>query len=95
MILTDLQKKLIKLDNQKELVKKYHEDMAAVCEELHSLHGEGFLFQDPESGSVFKLTKPTGQYVFNRLYSYGRTKRDGEAKGSLSKKEAEEAGFEV
>ena len=95
MALTDLQRRLVELDKQKEAVKKFHEDMSETLEALAETEGVGHMFQDPESGSVFKITEPTGQYVFNKPVGYGRTRREGEEKGSLSMKEAKEAGYDL
>ena len=51
-------------------------------------------FQDDEQ-VVYKITCPTGRWVKFDTVSYLRTKRNGEDKGTLSAKEAKEAGFEV
>lgn len=53
------------------------------------------LFQDPNTGLVFKIQRPSGTFITFKEREYVRTKKATEAKGSLSKKEAEEAGFKV
>jgi hypothetical protein len=50
------------------------------------------MFQD-EQGVVYKLVEPTGTFIEFKKLDYQRTRRPGETKGSLSIKEAEEAGF--
>lgn len=52
--------------------------------------------QDPETRAVYKTVKPNGTFVYYRDIDYKRTALDGERGGTvLSKKEAQEAGFDV
>jgi hypothetical protein len=52
--------------------------------------------QDPETGAVYKTVKPNGTFIYYRDIDYKRTALDGERGGTvLSKKEAQEAGFDV
>jgi len=44
-------------------------------------------------GTVYKIIRPQGTYVEFREIGYERTAKAGESRGSLSKKEAQEAGF--
>lgn len=53
----------------------------------------GEYVQDPETGLVYKIVKPTGRFVYYNDREYIRTAKADERAGSLSKKEAEEAGF--
>lgn len=57
--------------------------------------GLGTYVQDLESGLVYKVTKPTGTFMYYRDIDYVRTAKATERAGTLSKKEAEEAGFTV
>jgi hypothetical protein len=57
--------------------------------------GEGTFFQDPNDMVVYKITKPKGTYVEFKEITYNRTKKLDEKKGSLSKKEAQEMGFDL
>lgn len=82
-----------------ELAKKYEalqDQMELVREELFSSMrelGVGTYVQDPETMAVHKITKPTGTFTYFRDVDYVRTALEGEARGSLSKKEAQEKGF--
>lgn len=53
----------------------------------------GEYVQDPETGIVYKIVKPTGRFVYYNDREYVRTSKPDERSGTLSKKEAEEAGF--
>lgn len=55
--------------------------------------GVGKLLQDPETGTVYKVVKPQGTFIYYRDIDYVRTAQEGERAGTLSKKEAEAAGF--
>jgi len=94
-LLTEAQKKLIELDNQKEAIKQYHqalkETIATVSEEI----GVGGMFQDPMTSIVYEVKETEGKFVYFDKLALNRTKKDGEVKGSLSKKRAEENGFDV
>ena len=53
----------------------------------------GEYVQDPETCLVYKIVKPTGRFVYYNDRDYVRTAKATERAGTLSKKEAEEAGF--
>lgn len=53
----------------------------------------GEYVQDPETTIVYKIVKPTGRFVYYNDREYIRTAKPDERSGTLSKKEAEEAGF--
>lgn len=75
----------------KESMKEVKAEMVAAMQEI----GVGNHFQDPEDGTVFQIVEPIGTFVsFDRI-GYERTKREGEVKGSMSKKKAEELGYSV
>lgn len=83
-----------------ELSKQYETKKAEldkIREELNlamQAIGIGTYLQD-EDGTVFKIDQPTGTYVEFRKINYVRTARDGEKRGTLSKSEAQEAGFNI
>lgn len=52
-------------------------------------------FQNPANGLVYKIQKSKGSYVYYKFLEYVRTKKATEAKGTLSKSEAEAAGFKI
>lgn len=52
--------------------------------------------QDPVVKTVYKIIKPTGTFISFRDIDYKRTALEGEKGGTvLSKKEAQEAGFDL
>lgn len=70
--------------------------MKAMKQELNGLMTEIGIsthFQDSEDGTVFQIVKPTGTYIAFDDLAYERTKREGEVKGSMSKKKADELGY--
>lgn len=92
--MTENQKKLVELDKKKAEVKKFYEELKQTIEEVKKEVGIGGFFQDSE-GIVYQVVEPDGKYVTFERTSYIRTKRDGELRGELSVKKAEEAGFKV
>jgi hypothetical protein len=46
-------------------------------------------------GIVYGIIEPEGRFIYYEKYSYVRTKRPGESRGTLSIKEAKERGFPV
>lgn len=93
--MTEAQSKFIELSKQYEAAK---EDLKAKKLELTALMaeiGEGSHFQDPADGTVFQVVRPLGTFISFDELAYERTKRAGEAKGSLSMKKAEELGYLV
>jgi hypothetical protein len=87
----ELKNKLIELDKKKAEVKKYYEELAEVLAAI----GIGKHFQDPASGTVFEIIEPDGKFVKFDKFSYVRTKKEGEVRGELSVKRAEELGYKV
>ena len=92
--MTPVQSKFVELERQKETVKKFFEELQLATEALVAEMGVDKYFQD-DQGIVYKTTVPEGKFVHFDKYGYDRTKRAGEARGSLSVKEAEGAGFVV
>jgi len=75
-----------------QLKEKMDEVRASMNAEMAAL-GIGTYHQDPETGTVYKIVKPRGTYVEYREIGYERTAQEGEDRGTLSKKEAQGAGF--
>jgi len=94
MALTDKQRRFVELERKKDEIHKYYENLEVALSELIAEQGVGSLFQD-EQNIVYKLVEAEGRYVKFDKYSYTRTKRPGEDRGSLSMKEAREKGFNV
>lgn len=74
----------------REWLDTYREAKRAVFAEL----GCDQYFQDDE-GIVYKTEEIEGKFVYFDPVEIKRTKREGETRGSLSVKEATEAGFTV
>lgn len=91
---TENQKKLVNLEKQKEAIKKFYESLAEATEAVKAEVGLNGYFQD-EEGTVYKIIVPDGKYVTFDKISVARTRRLDEKQGSLSIKEATEAGFNV
>jgi hypothetical protein len=90
--MTPSQARLVELDKRKDEYKKFIEDLQAVTAQVAAEIGVNGYFQDPE-GTVYKVVEPDGKFVYFEKLSYNRTRRQGEKQGSLSMKEAKEAGF--
>lgn len=82
--------KLIYLDSIKPEITAYYEDLKQTLAEVAKFVPMNGYFKGPD-GTVFKLVKPLGQFVHFKDLDYERTKREGEARGSLSMKEAKDA----
>lgn len=92
--MSDKQKRFVELERKKDEIKKYYEDFEVALTDLIKEQGVNSLFQD-DRGTVYKLIECEGKFVKFDKYSYNRTKRLGEERGSLSVKEARERGFAV
>jgi len=94
-MLTDAQQKFLEISARYEELraemKLLKPELKGVLEEI----GVGTYFQDPSTRLVYKITEPTGTFIEFSKISYDRTKKEDEKRGSLSKKEATEAGFEL
>lgn len=76
-----------------EATKKDLEAFRTLLETTMTALGFGSYVQDPSDGTVYKIVKPNGTFVYFRDVEYVRTAQEGERAGTLSKKEAEGAGF--
>lgn len=92
--MTPAQVKFVELEKKKEEVKKYFEQLDEATLELAKELGVNNFFQDAD-GIVYQVVIPTYKSVKMDHVGYVRTKRQGEARGSLSVKKAEEAGFTI
>lgn len=91
--MTDAQKKFLELAKRVEILKEEMKALLPTMNELMTEMKVGELFQDTDTGLVYKIQVAKGTYVYFNPLEYVRTKKEGEDKGTLSKKEAEEAGF--
>ena len=94
MYMTELQNKFVELEKQRTIHKQFFEDLTKATQAVADELGVNGMFQ-AEDGVVYKIVTPAGRWIQFETISYVRTKREGEQKGSLSIKEAKEAGFEV
>lgn len=93
--MNELQSKFIELATKYELLK---DEMKLVKEQLDKTMadmGVNTYLQDPITGLVYKIYKPEGRFVYYSELDYVRTAKPDEARGSLSKKEAEMVGFKL
>lgn len=87
--------------NLAKTYEKLSEELDTVREELTVAMvalGVDKYAQDDETGAVYKTVKPNGTFVAFRDIGYKRTNLEGEKGGGgtvLSKKEAQEAGFNL
>lgn len=86
--------KFVELEKRKNEVKKYFDELQSALEAVSAEVGVNGMFQD-DAGTVYKIVIPDGKFVTFDKLGYERTKREGEARGTLSVKAAEEAGFKV
>lgn len=94
--MTDTQKRFFDLANEYEELKEElntkRENLDAVMNEL----GFDTYHQDPNTMLVYRIVKPNGTFIYFREIDYKRTAKEGERGGVvLSKKEAQEAGFNL
>lgn len=81
---------------QVKLYEKLKQELDGIRDQLEkdmTEAGMGSYIQDPDTGTVYKIVKPSGTFMYYRDIEYVRTAQEGERAGSLSKKEAEGAGF--
>lgn len=93
--MTDAQMKFLEVSKRYEALKKEMKELKPVMQDLLTEIGIGSHFQDPATKAVYQVVEPNGTFItFDRI-SYDRTRLEGEAKGSLSMKKAEELGYEL
>mgnify|MGYP001557962652 CR=1 FL=1 len=91
--MTDAQQKFLEISKKYEALKEEMKGLKPLLQELMTEIKVGTFFQDPETMLVYKIVIPTGTFISFDPISYDRTKKEIETKGSLSKKDAEAAGF--
>lgn len=91
----NLQKRLFELASDIESLKKQQTKNYEELNQVLSLLGVGTYHQDPLTKAVYKVVVPTGTFIEYKTIGYERTAVSGEKRGTLSKKEAKEMGFNV
>lgn len=90
--MTEAQLKFVELDKKKAewklFLEEYKEAMNALTEDMDI----GDSFQD-EDGTVYQIDECGGKFVYFDKLEVKRTRREGETKGSLSMKKAQELGY--
>jgi len=79
-------------------VEKLKEELEVAYEKLNSSMvelGLNTYVQDSETRLVYKVVKPGGRFMKFSDIDYVRTAKEGERAGTLSKKEAQEKGFNL
>jgi hypothetical protein len=92
--LSDAQRRLVELDLAKAQVDAYYEQLEQSIKDVQAEIGTDGYFQ-ADDGTVFKIVKPAGTFISYKDLNYVRTKRPEEKRGSLSAKEAQDAGYTV
>ena len=93
--MSDLNTRFFELANKIEELK---EQRKALQDELNKTMADlkiGTMLQNPADGTVYLIEQPTGTFIEFKTIDYSRTKKNGESRGSLAAKTAEEAGFTV
>ena len=92
--MTPAQRAFVELEKRRDGYRRYLEELSAALRAVAGEVGLDGYFQDDE-GIVYKIVIPSGKWMPFQPISYLRTKRSGESKGTLSAKEATEAGFKA
>lgn len=88
--MTTLQQKLFALTKESESLRAQLKANRAQLEEVLKELGTDTYHKNDETGTVYKIVEPSGTFIEFRKIDYVRTALVGEARGTLSKKEAEE-----
>ncbi len=91
--MTDAQKKFLEISKRYEVLKEEMKALKPTLTDLMTEIGVDSMFQDPETMLVYQIQVPEGTFISFDKITYSRTKKTGETKGSLSKSDAEAAGF--
>ncbi len=89
----DIQR-FIELDKKKAKYKVFFEQYKTAIDDVIANHGIGKSFQDDE-GTVYLTETQVGKFIYFEPFVVIRTRRTGEAKGSLSMKAARELEYIV
>jgi hypothetical protein len=88
--LTAAQRRLVELDLHKPTITAYYDELEKVTAAVAAEVGINGYFAASD-GTVYKIVQPSGAYITYKLLNFERTKRPGEARGTLSMKEAADA----
>lgn len=91
-MLSELQKKFVELDIKKQEYKAFLEEYRTTINALKEEIGIGGHFQD-QFGTVYQLEECHGKFTYFDKYEVKRTRREGEARGTLSLTKAKDLGY--
>lgn len=92
-MLSEQQQNFLNLAKEMEAKQKEVNDLREKLEASMQELGLGNTFQDPATGVVYRVAVPKGTFMYYRHIDYVRTAIGDERAGTLSKKDAEAAGF--
>ena len=92
--MTPAQAKYVELEKKKALYKQFLEELGEATKQVAAEIGVGSFFQDGE-GTVYRVSIPQGKFVYFEQFTIDRTRREGEKTGTLSLKDAKEAGYDI
>jgi len=92
--LSEAERRIVALDRLAPSIKQYYEARREALDAIIAERGIGHYFQDGD-GIVYKTAEAEGRFVYYDRYEVRRTKRAGERAGTLSAKDATEAGFDL
>jgi hypothetical protein len=92
-MMNQYQEKFLELAVKKESTVKQLKEINRELSETMRMMPLGEMFQDPKDKVVYQVIAPSGTYVEFKTVDYIRTRKEGEEKGTLSIKAAQEAGF--
>lgn len=87
--MTPQEQKFVDLANKIEALNKQRKELQVQLDSAMLELGIGHVVKS-EDGTVYRVQKYSGKFISPKELEYVRTKRDGEVRGSLSKKEADE-----
>ena len=85
--------RFFELVNQIDLLKEQLKPLQKELDEYLETAALNRLFQDEKTKIVYRVVEQNGTWVEFKRRTYQRTRKVGEAKGSISIKEAKDAGF--
>lgn len=92
--MTEVQKKFVELEKKKKEYRDYFDQLQQAIQDVSNEIGIDGMFQD-DDGTVYQIVIPDGRFIYYEKVGYIRTRRTDEARGDLSLKKAQEAGYEV
>ena len=83
------EQRFLELAERSEELKRQQKEVRNELEQVMLQLGVGHVIKD-NNGIVWRIQEYSGQFVYPQVVEFVRTKKEGETKGTLSKKEADE-----